>query len=204
MPPESGSWFFRLWRTPLGPLLLTFTSLGLAGLDFSEGGSHFPAPLAPTVVNLDLPPPRVVSFMTGALRLLGDYFSGSPAAFSSLPLELRGTAFQLRVWQELREIPWGETISYKELARRVGKPRGTQAVGQALSANPIALIIPCHRVIKADGSLGGYRGGLERKRWLLGHEGVGGGGGGGGGPPPPPPPPSPIIPPLTAGRSGRG
>jgi O-6-methylguanine DNA methyltransferase len=113
--------------------------------------------------------------MTETLRLLADYFSGSPAAFPSLPLEVRGTAFQLRVWQELRQIPWGANLSYGELARRVGNPKASQAVGQALSANPIALIIPCHRVIKADGSLGGYRGGLERKRWLLEHEQLRGG-----------------------------
>jgi len=103
---------------------------------------------------------------------LASYFNGSPTTFASLPLDPQGTPFQLRVWQELRQIPWGRTISYKELAARVGNPRACRAVGQANGANPIPLIIPCHRVIAADGSLGGYSSGLERKRWLLRHEGV--------------------------------
>jgi methylated-DNA-[protein]-cysteine S-methyltransferase len=105
-------------------------------------------------------------------RELARYFAGS-ADFHTLTLDLHGTPFQLRVWQELRRIPWGATISYRELARRVGRPQAFRAVGQANGANPIPIIIPCHRVIAANGSLGGYSSGLERKRWLLKHEGVG-------------------------------
>ena len=81
-----------------------------------------------------------------------------------------GTPFQRRVWDELRRIPFGETISYAELARRVGQPGAARAVGSANGRNPIGLIIPCHRVIAADGGLGGYGAGLDRKRWLLRHE----------------------------------
>ncbi len=100
------------------------------------------------------------------------YFTGVPTDFAALTLDPQGTPFQLRVWQELRRIPWGQTISYGELARRVGNPKASRAVGQANAVNPIPLIIPCHRVIAADGSLGGYSSGLDRKRWLLRHEGA--------------------------------
>ena len=108
-----------------------------------------------------------------AQRELSAYFAGVPTDFAALTLDPRGTPFQLRVWQELRRIPWGQTISYGELARRVGNPKASRAVGQANAVNPIPLIIPCHRVIAADGSLGGYSSGLDRKRWLLRHEGAG-------------------------------
>jgi methylated-DNA-[protein]-cysteine S-methyltransferase len=99
-------------------------------------------------------------------RQLEAYFQGTLRAFD-LPVAPRGTPFQLRVWAELRRIPYGATISYGELARRLGDPKLTRAVGAANGANPISIIIPCHRVIGADGSLTGYGGGLEVKRELL-------------------------------------
>jgi AraC family transcriptional regulator of adaptative response/methylated-DNA-[protein]-cysteine methyltransferase len=86
---------------------------------------------------------------------------------AALPLDLRGTAFQLRVWRELTRIPRGETVTYAELARRVGAPGAVRAVGSACGANPAALVVPCHRVVRSDGGLGGYRWGVERKRVLL-------------------------------------
>ena len=98
------------------------------------------------------------------------YFNGKLAKFSA-PIDLLGTSFQLRVWRELKNIPYGTTISYKQLARRVGVPRGFQAVGSANGCNPVPIIIPCHRVIGSDGSLVGYGGDLWRKQWLLEHEG---------------------------------
>jgi methylated-DNA-[protein]-cysteine S-methyltransferase len=97
---------------------------------------------------------------------LEEYFGGSRREFDA-PLELHGNGFQLRVWQALRAIPYGETVSYGEIAREVGEPGAARAVGTANGANPIAVIVPCHRVIGADGSLTGYGGGLERKRFLL-------------------------------------
>ena len=100
------------------------------------------------------------------------YFAGDFAAFDDLDLETGGTAFQCAAWQALTEIPAGETRSYGQQAARIGKPKAVRAIGLANGANPIGLIIPCHRVIGADGSLTGYGGGLERKRWLLRHEGV--------------------------------
>lgn len=94
----------------------------------------------------------------------------SPAVGLDLPLDVRGTAFQQRVWQALRQIPPGRTITYAELARRIGQPRSVRAVGQACAANPLAVAIPCHRVVRSDGDLSGYRWGLERKRRLLDRE----------------------------------
>ena len=97
---------------------------------------------------------------------LQEYFCGK-RNFFDLPLSPHGTAFQRRVWTALCTIPYGETCSYKEIAAQVGSPGGSQAVGQANAHNPIPFIIPCHRVIAADGSLGGYSLGLDRKQWLL-------------------------------------
>ncbi len=105
------------------------------------------------------------------LRQLRDYFQGTRREFD-LPLRLHGTAFQRRVWDALTEIPYGATWSYGELARRIDNPNASRAVGLANGRNPISIVVPCHRVIGADGSLTGYGGGLERKRWLLAHEGL--------------------------------
>jgi len=98
------------------------------------------------------------------------YFAGDFAALDSLPTATAGTAFQREVWRALREIPCGDTVSYAELAERIGRPKAVRAVGLANGANPIGVIVPCHRVIGANGSLTGYGGGIERKRWLLRHE----------------------------------
>ena len=102
---------------------------------------------------------------------LDAYFAGELDEFD-LPLALHGTTFQLRVWDELARIPFAETISYKELALRLGDLKLVRAVGLANGRNPVSIVIPCHRVIGADGTLVGYGGGLERKRWLLDHEAV--------------------------------
>jgi O-6-methylguanine DNA methyltransferase len=101
------------------------------------------------------------------------YFAGDRSSFD-LPVRLEGTPFQVAVWSALRDIPFGETISYAELARRVGRPGASRAVGGANGRNPVAIVVPCHRVVAADGNLGGYGGGLDRKRWLLDHEGASG------------------------------
>jgi methylated-DNA-[protein]-cysteine S-methyltransferase len=97
---------------------------------------------------------------------LNEYFAGERQEFD-LPLKLAGTPFQQRVWQELVRIPFGKTITYAQLAQRVGKPTAFRAVGSANGRNPISIIVPCHRVIGADGTLTGYGGGVERKQWLL-------------------------------------
>jgi methylated-DNA-[protein]-cysteine S-methyltransferase len=103
---------------------------------------------------------------------LSRYFSGQTAAIDAIAVELNGTAFQKRVWTALRRIPCGSTISYAELARRIGEPAAVRAVGAANGANPVAVMVPCHRVIGSNGTLTGYGGGLDRKQWLLAHEGV--------------------------------
>jgi methylated-DNA-[protein]-cysteine S-methyltransferase len=101
-----------------------------------------------------------------AVRQLREYFAGKRNGFD-LPLAPEGTAFQLSVWRQLQEIPYGETISYGELARRVGNPKASRAVGSANGANPLPIVIPCHRVIAGDGTLGGFGGGLPTKQTLL-------------------------------------
>jgi methylated-DNA-[protein]-cysteine S-methyltransferase len=102
-------------------------------------------------------------------RQLAEYFAGERQRFD-LPLKLAGTPFQQLVWQELAKIPFGTTISYGELARRVGQPTAFRAVGHANGRNPVSIIVPCHRVIGANGKLTGYGGGLDKKEWLLGWE----------------------------------
>jgi methylated-DNA-[protein]-cysteine S-methyltransferase len=106
------------------------------------------------------------------LRALTAYFDGKIEALDDIACEMAGTPFQRSVWKSLRKIPAGKTTSYGALARRIGKPAAMRAVGAANGANPIAIVVPCHRVIGTDGSLTGYGGGLDRKRWLLKHEGA--------------------------------
>jgi methylated-DNA-[protein]-cysteine S-methyltransferase len=98
------------------------------------------------------------------------YFDGDLGAIDALPVVTGGTAFQQDVWRALRKIPCGTTISYAQLAARIGRPAAVRAVGAANGANPVGVVVPCHRVVGADGSLTGYGGGMERKRWLLSHE----------------------------------
>jgi methylated-DNA-[protein]-cysteine S-methyltransferase len=105
--------------------------------------------------------------LTDAIR---SYFAGELAAIDKLPTRTAGTSFQREVWSSLREIRCGTTVSYGELAKRIGRPSAVRAVGLANGANPIGVVVPCHRVIGSGGSLTGYGGGIERKRWLLNHE----------------------------------
>ena len=106
------------------------------------------------------------------VQALNAYFAGDLNALDDLPVKADGTDFQQRVWAQLRKIPCGETISYGELARRIGNPKASRAVGLANGSNPIGIVVPCHRVIGANGKLTGYGSGIERKRWLLQHEGL--------------------------------
>jgi methylated-DNA-[protein]-cysteine S-methyltransferase len=107
-----------------------------------------------------------------AIGALEEYFTGTRRAFHDLELSPSGTDFQLRVWRALRTIPYGTTMGYGELATAIGDPGAARAVGMANNRNPLMIIVPCHRVIGADGSLVGYGGGLPNKEWLLRHEGV--------------------------------
>jgi methylated-DNA-[protein]-cysteine S-methyltransferase len=154
------------WHTtitsPIGDLLLLSDGIALRGLSM-QGGPQ-PRALDPGWKHDNEPFDQVIA-------QIEEYFEAKRTTFD-LPLVLEGTPFQQGVWAALRAIPYGTTISYGELAARVGRPRASRAVGLANGRNPISVIVPCHRVIGADGSLTGYGGGLERKRLLLGLEGV--------------------------------
>jgi methylated-DNA-[protein]-cysteine S-methyltransferase len=144
-------------ESPVGPLLLTGDESGLGSVRFAkEKTPHAPAPDW-----REDPRP-----LAEAARQLEAYFAGALRRFD-LALNPTGTPFQLRVWRELEKIPYGDTISYGELARRIGKPDAARAVGLANGANPIPIIIPCHRVIGSNGKLTGYGGGLDIKERLL-------------------------------------
>jgi methylated-DNA-[protein]-cysteine S-methyltransferase len=106
----------------------------------------------------------------GLTEVLRGYFAGELRAIDSVPVQTAGTPFQQEVWRALRQIPCGTTISYAQLAEQIGRPKAVRAVGLANGSNPIPIVVPCHRVIGSDGSLTGYGGGMERKRWLLEHE----------------------------------
>jgi len=114
-----------------------------------------------------LEPSRDPGGLTATMR---SYFEGRLDVIDTLPTRTAGTAFQREVWTALRGIPCGVTITYSELARRIGRPAAVRAVGLANGANPVGIVVPCHRVVGANGSLTGYGGGIERKRWLLAHE----------------------------------
>jgi methylated-DNA-[protein]-cysteine S-methyltransferase len=146
--------------SPIGPLTMTAVDGALTRVHMHEQ-RHAPAPSPGAQHDDD-------SFAAVATQF-AEYFAGERTRFD-LPLAPAGTPFQRRVWDALCEIPYGETISYGELARRVGSPGAFRAVGLANGRNPLAIIVPCHRVIGADGRLTGYGGGLDRKRWLLEHE----------------------------------
>jgi methylated-DNA-[protein]-cysteine S-methyltransferase len=146
--------------SPVGPLTLTARDGSLNGLHMQDQ-RHAPA-RSPESRRDDGAFEEVV-------EQLQAYFAGELTHFD-LPLAVDGTPFQRRVWAALREIPYGQTISYGELACRVGSPGAARAVGLANGRNPVGIIVPCHRVIGADGSMTGYGGGLQRKVWLLEHE----------------------------------
>ena len=148
--------------SPIGRLLLLADERSLCGLHMDVAGRE-PKGRAGWLERPDAAPLR------DAARQLEEYFGGARRRFD-LPLRLEGTPFQRRVWQALLDIPFGDTESYGQLARRIGNPGASRAVGLANNRNPVAIIVPCHRVIGADGSLTGYGGGLDRKSWLLVHE----------------------------------
>jgi methylated-DNA-[protein]-cysteine S-methyltransferase len=148
---------YRVIESPVGPLLLAGDGQALSVLAFAHGRLGEPDPAWM---------PDTAGVLEPVRRELHDYFDGRLRDFR-VALAPKGTPFQQSVWQNLRGIPYGETISYGELARRVGDPRAVRAVGAANGANPIAIIVPCHRVIGANGSLVGFGGGLPIKRALL-------------------------------------
>lgn len=151
-------------ETPFGPLLLAATDRGLCFLQFGAAPSalqaEFPAAILQPVPR---PYPEQLNLWIGSLRA---YLAGHRAQLG-LPLHLHATAFQMRVWRYLQTIPRGQTRSYSQVAAAIGQPTAARAVARACAANPVAIVIPCHRVIRGSGHLGGYRWGLERKQALL-------------------------------------
>jgi methylated-DNA-[protein]-cysteine S-methyltransferase len=150
--------------SPVGPLTLVAADGALAGLYMNEQRHR------PGDETFGEPGPDQDGELFGEVsQQLKQYFAGERTEFS-LRLTLRGTPFQQRVWTALQDIPYGETLSYGQLADRIGQPSASRAVGLANGKNPIGIIVPCHRVVGSDGSLTGYGGGIERKQYLLAHE----------------------------------
>jgi len=157
--------------TPLGTMMIAATDRGLCSLHFGESEAELRGRLAkeyPAAKLSPMPPERKSQFAEW-IRALSQYLKGSTTALD-LPLDVRGTAFQMKVWNYLQRIPYGEVQSYSEVAAGIGRPRAVRAVGSACARNEVALVIPCHRVIRGDGGLGGYRWGLHRKRALIERE----------------------------------
>ncbi|MFN0130419.1 MAG: methylated-DNA--[protein]-cysteine S-methyltransferase [Verrucomicrobiales bacterium] len=156
--------YFTTLPSPVGALLLTSDGRALTGLYLEE---HAGEPVGGPEVGWK----RSGEPFLVAIEQLNEYFAGRRREFD-VPLAAAGTDFQQRVWAALATIPFGETRSYGDIARSLGQPGASRAVGLANGQNPISIIVPCHRVIGANGTLTGYGGGLERKRWLLEHEGA--------------------------------
>ena len=141
-------------KTKLGYLEINGTEKGISKVEF---------------INRKVSITRIPSVLKPCINQLKEYFSGERQEFE-LELDMEGSPFQIKVWNELLKIPYGTTISYLELARRAGDTKALRAVGGANGANPMVILVPCHRVIGSDGKLVGYGGGLKRKKWLLEHE----------------------------------
>src|SRR5580698_3758905 len=169
-----------VFMSPVGPLFLAASVQGLVALEFD---SRLPGQqtIRPNPRDLRVEsksvrfeesrPEEATSELRSCVRELEEYFAGQRRTFS-FPLDLRGTDFQVACWRALLAIPYGETRSYGDIARAVGQPKGFRAVGMANNRNPIAIVVPCHRVIASDGTLCGYGGGLDIKRKLLELEGA--------------------------------
>jgi methylated-DNA-[protein]-cysteine S-methyltransferase len=149
--------------SPIGPLTLVASDGKLAGLYLDVRGHEPGQAVLGEAATLGDDCDPVLAL---AARQLSEYFAGSRTSFT-VPLDLDGTPFQRSVWSSLQAIGYGETLSYGELAKRIGTPGASRAVGLANGRNPVAIVVPCHRVIGADGSLTGYGGGVDRKRFLL-------------------------------------
>lgn len=146
--------------SPLGPFSVVCTANGLLAVRYPQSPPLAPCAPATSVAE---------ALLAQALAELHGYFAGALRRFT-VPLDLQGTAFQRAVWQAVIEVPFGETRGYGSIAAQLGRPAAARAVGHANGANPVPIVVPCHRLIGADGALRGYGGGLPIKRWLLDHE----------------------------------
>ena len=156
-------------ESALGTLLIVADGQRLCALDYADAEGRMACLLRRRYGDYRLAEAADPHGFSSRLRA---YFDGDIGCLGTIPLSLGGTAFQQQVWTALRSIPPGSVLSYGQLAARLGQPRAYRAVGMSNALNPIAIVVPCHRLLGADGSLTGYAGGLARKRWLLRHEGV--------------------------------
>ena len=143
------------YESPIGWLQIIGTNEGIERIDVVERGEDQNEKVAEPLMQ--------------SLEELEQYFQKKRTSFS-MPLKLVGTPFQLRVWEALQTIPYGQTVSYADIAKQIGQPKAVRAVGNAVGNNPITIVVPCHRVVRTGGGLGGYAWGIERKKWLLAHE----------------------------------
>ena len=157
MKPSSTSCSYWIWSSPVGQLLLVSDGHGLRGLHFQDGAQP---------LEIDEAWKKQRSSFTDVIKQLEHYFAGRLQTFT-IPLSLRGTSFQLSIWQALTTIPYGETVSYGAIAKKISNPKSSRAVGAANGQNPVSIIVPCHRVIGQSGKLVGYGGGLPIKKVLL-------------------------------------
>jgi methylated-DNA-[protein]-cysteine S-methyltransferase len=159
-------------RSPIGPITVEASDRGVCGVELRRAGSAAAPARGGDGRWVGAPSPPISAaqeeHLRRAVEALRGYFRGLTPALP--PLDLAGSDFDRRVWGALVDIPWGETVTYGELAARLGKPGAARAVGAANGRNPVAILVPCHRVVAAGGGLGGYAGGLDVKRWLLAHE----------------------------------
>jgi methylated-DNA-[protein]-cysteine S-methyltransferase len=161
---------FTSVRSPIGVVMMGIREDALCALGFEEGWDRLVDYLHRRWGSFT---PRNARSVGGFNQALASYFEGDLGALDGLPVDLQGgTPFQQKVWNALRKVRVGTTASYAELGRRAGFPNASRAVGAANGSNPVSLVVPCHRVIRSDGTLCGYGWGVERKRWLLEHEGV--------------------------------
>lgn len=157
---------YRLTDCPLGRLLVAATDRGISAVSIADADEDLEATLRRRYPNAGL---RRDAQCDPWINVILNYLNGKPLP-SGLPVDIRATAFQRRVWDELRRIPRGETRTYRDVAEAIGQPKAVRPVASACAANPVPLVVPCHRVVRSDGSLGGYGLGLERKRTLLARE----------------------------------
>ena len=163
MPSDALFFSCRTYEAPFGVLTVVGSDLGIRYVMFNND-AH-PKPLE----RLHISDSEIHDSVNDAITQLEEYFAGSRLDFD-LPLDLQGTEFQVEAWRALADIPYGHTASYGQQAASIGRPKAVRAIGGANGRNPVAIVLPCHRIVGADGSLTGFGGGIEVKKWLLDHE----------------------------------
>ncbi len=163
MPIEKIGFSRRTYQAPFGVLTVVGSDLGIRFVMFAND-AH-PKPLE----QLQISDTEIHDSVNVAITQLEEYFSGTRRDFE-LPLDLQGTEFQVSAWNALADIPYGQTASYGQQAASIGRPKAVRAIGGANGRNPVAIVLPCHRIVGADGSLTGFGGGIAVKKWLLDHE----------------------------------